>query len=128
MYTVKEVKLNAAKNVISSVELFKVEEVTDNLRKAIEEYVKMKNLILKVNGSDNRVIVEYSTIPTTSINLAISNLHIQTLKDAKSYNHIANRLNRAIKATNKINLKKYDLIEEIDIIKLKRELESPFKD
>lgn len=128
MYTVKEVKLNAAKNVISSVELFKVEEVTDNLRKAIEEYVKMKNLILKVNGSDNRIIVEYSTIPTISINLAISNLHIQTLKDAKNYNHTVSRLNRAIKATNKINLKKYDLIEEIDVVKLKRELESPFKD
>lgn len=128
MYTVKEVKLNAAKNVISSVELFKVEEVTDNLRKAIEEYVKMKNLILKVNGSDNRVIIEYSIIPTTSINFAIRNLHLQTILEAKNYNRIVNTLNKAIKATNKVNMKDYSLIEEIDVVKLKRELESPFKD
>ena len=76
MFTIIEQKLNAAKNVVASTELFKVEEVTDSLRKSIEEYVKMKNLILKINGSDNRVIVECSTIPTTSINLAISNLRI----------------------------------------------------
>lgn len=127
MFTIIEQKLNAAKNVVASTELFKVEEVTDSLRKSIEEYVKMKNLILKINGSDNRVIVECSTIPTTSINLAISNLRIQTLKNAEYYNLITRRLNKAIKASNRINMKDYSLLEEIDLMKLKRELESPFK-
>lgn len=127
MYTVKEVKLNAAKNVISSVELFKVEEVTDNLRNAIEEYVKMKNLILKINGSDNRIIVEYCGIPTTSVESVIANLRVRTLKDAESYNHIVRTLNVAIKATNRVNMKDYSLIEEIDIVKLDRELRFPIK-
>ena len=127
MIAIIEQKLNAAKNVVASTELFKVEEVTDSLKKAIEEYVKIKNLILKINGSDNRVIVEYSIIPTISNNLAISNLRIQTLKNAEYYNLITRRLNKAIKASNRINMKDYSLLEEIDLIKLKRELESPFK-
>lgn len=128
MIAIIEQKLNAAKNVVASTELFKVEIVTDNLRTAITHYVDMKNKLLKVNGSDNKVIVEYCIIPTNTTETIIANLHVRTLKDAESYNHTVNRLNRAIKATNKINLKKYDLIEEIDVVKLKRELESPFKD
>lgn len=127
MFTIVEIKLNAAKNVVATAELFKTDVVTDKVKSAVNHYVEMKNNLLKVNGSDNRIVVEYVPINYTNVETIIANLHVRILKDAESYNHTVNRLNRAIKATNKINMKKYDLIEEIDVVKLKRELESPFK-
>lgn len=127
MFTIVEIKLNAAKNVVATAELFKTDVVTDKIKSAVNHYIEMKNKLLKVNGSDNRIIAEYIPINYTNVETIIANLHVRTLKDAESYNHTVNRLNKAIKATNKINMKKYDLIEEIDVIKLKRELESPFK-
>lgn len=127
MFTIVEIKLNAAKNVVATTELFKTDVITDKIKSAINHYIEMKNNLLKVNGSDNRIIVEYVPMNYTSVETIIANLHVRTLKDAESYNHTVNRLNRAIKATNKINMQKYDLIEEIDVVKLKRELESPFK-
>lgn len=128
MFTIVEIKLNAAKNVVATAELFKTDVITDKVKSAVNHYVEMKNNLLKVNGSDNRIVVEYVPINYTNVETIIANLHVRTLNDAESYNHTVNRLNRAIKATNRINLKKYDLIEEIDVVKLKRELESPFKD
>ena len=120
MYIVKELKLNAAKNVIASIELCKVEKVTDSLRKAIDEYVRIKNLILHINGSDDRIIVEFTQLIGADSDLIISFINDKTIKEAEKYNLIVRRLNKAIIATNKVNMKDYSKIDEIDLMKLKR--------
>lgn len=127
MFTIVEIKVNAAKNVVATAELFKTDVITNKVKSAVDYYVEMKNKLLKINGSDNRIIVEYVPMNYTSVETIIANLHVRTLKDAESYNHIAKTLNRAIKATNKVNMKNYSLIEEIDIVKLDRELKFPIK-
>lgn len=127
MFTIVEIKVNAANNIVASTELFKVDVLTDNLKSAVDSYVEMKNKVLSINGSDNRIAVECLPINWTSSETIIANLHVRTLKDAESYNHIAKTLNRAIKATNKVNMKNYSLIEEIDVVKLDRELKFPIK-
>lgn len=127
MVTVTERRLNGAKNEIAHYEMFNVESVTTKLRRAMEDYVEIKNKSFKVKGSDDRIIITYDTVGSLDADYAADRIIEKCIREAKKYNDIVKNLNNATKIINKANLTKYPLIDEINIDSYSKTLKCPFR-